>query len=95
MQKKFRISWTKIKGGCQSGSKVITHNSKSDLTLILVLIFQIFDFVCYKSLENEIGPVFAKFNTQFYTILAILQFNEKIECIKFVCFISNVAFPSM
>ena len=33
MHKKFEINPTKIKGGCQSGSKVVTHNSKSDLPL--------------------------------------------------------------
>ena len=33
MQKKFEINRTKIKGGCQSGRKVVTHNSKSDLLL--------------------------------------------------------------
>ena len=33
MHKKFEINWTKIKGGCQSGRKVVTHNSKSDLPL--------------------------------------------------------------
>ena len=33
MQKKFEINWTNIKGGCQSGKKVITHTSKSDLPL--------------------------------------------------------------
>ena len=33
MQKKFEINLTKIKGGCQSGRKVVTHNSKSDLPL--------------------------------------------------------------
>ena len=33
MHKKFEINRTKIKGGCQSGSKVVTHNSKSDLPL--------------------------------------------------------------
>ena len=31
MHKKFDIIWTKIKGGCQSGRKIVTHNSKSDL----------------------------------------------------------------
>ena len=31
---KFEINRTKIKGGCQSGRKVVTHNSKSDLPLI-------------------------------------------------------------
>ena len=34
MHKKFEINWAKIKGGCQSGRKVLTHNSKSDLPLI-------------------------------------------------------------
>ena len=33
MYKKFEINETKIKGGCQSGRKVVTHNSKSDLHL--------------------------------------------------------------
>ena len=33
MDKKFEINWTKIKGGCQSGRKVVTYNSKSDLPL--------------------------------------------------------------
>ena len=32
MHKKFDINRTKIKGGCQSGRKVVTHN-KSDLPL--------------------------------------------------------------
>ena len=34
MPKKFEINRTKIKGGCQSGRKVVTHNSKSDLPLV-------------------------------------------------------------
>ena len=33
MHKKFEINRTKIKGGCQSGRKLVTHNSKSDLPL--------------------------------------------------------------
>ena len=37
MHKKFEINQTKIKGGCQSGRKVVTHNSKSDLPLALLL----------------------------------------------------------
>ena len=40
MQKKFEINWTKIKGGCQSGRKVETHNSKSDLPLVTLIILQ-------------------------------------------------------
>ena len=32
--KKFEINQTKIKGSCQSGRKVVTYDSKSDLALI-------------------------------------------------------------
>ena len=35
MHKKCEINRTKIKGGCQSGRKVVTHNSKSDLPLVI------------------------------------------------------------
>ena len=37
MHKKFERNQTKIKIGCQSGRKVVTHNSKSDLPLIYLL----------------------------------------------------------
>ena len=33
MHKKFEINRTKIKGGCQSGRKEVTHNFNSDLPL--------------------------------------------------------------
>ena len=33
MNKTFEINRTKIKGGCQSGRKVVTNNSKSDFLL--------------------------------------------------------------
>ena len=33
MHKKFEINWKKIKGGCQLGGKVVTHNSNNDLPL--------------------------------------------------------------
>jgi len=33
MHNKFEMNWTKIKGGCELGIKVVTHNSKSDLSL--------------------------------------------------------------
>ena len=36
MHKKFEINQTKIKGGCQLGRQVVTHNSKSDLPLAKV-----------------------------------------------------------
>ena len=38
MHKKFDINWTKIKGGCQSGRKMVTHDSKSYLPLTLLCI---------------------------------------------------------
>ena len=37
MHKKFEINWRKIKGGSQSGRKVVTHNSKSDSPLVIVI----------------------------------------------------------
>ena len=33
MHKKFEINRTEIKGGCQSGRKVVTHDYKSNLPL--------------------------------------------------------------
>ena len=33
MHKKFEINQKKIKGDCQSGRKVVTHDSMSDLPL--------------------------------------------------------------
>ena len=38
MYKKFEINRTKIKGGYQSGRKVVTQNSKSDLPLALMIV---------------------------------------------------------
>ena len=39
MHKRFEINQTKIKGSCQSGRKVVTHNSKSDLSLSVIGLF--------------------------------------------------------
>ena len=36
MHKKFELNRTKIKGGYKSGRKVVTHNSKSDLPLVII-----------------------------------------------------------
>ena len=33
----FEVNQTKIKVACQSGRKVVTHNSKSDLPLAILL----------------------------------------------------------
>ena len=35
--KKIEINQTKIKGGCQLGRKVVTHNTKCDLPLVYLL----------------------------------------------------------
>ena len=40
MGKKFEVNRTKIKGGFQSGRKVVIHNSKSDLPLVLKIIYR-------------------------------------------------------
>ena len=57
MHKKFEINPTKIKGGCQSGRKVVTHNYKSDLPLVLIsnsifdreLHLEVLEVTCYVS----------------------------------------------
>ena len=41
MHKKFEINLTKIKGGCQSGRKVVLYESKSDLPLGIILLYEI------------------------------------------------------
>ena len=46
MHKKFEINRTKIRGSCQSGSKVVTHNSKSDLPLVFYCNFP--DLLCIR-----------------------------------------------
>ena len=43
MHKKFEANQTKIKGDCHSGRKVVTHNSKNDLPLTLILCILVFD----------------------------------------------------
>ena len=53
MHKKFEINGTKIKGGCQSGKKVVNHNSKSDLPLAVLFIKNLFERGEKKSIKNE------------------------------------------
>ena len=62
MHKKFEINQTKIKGSCQLGRKVVTHNSKSDLPLVNIQIriwnklkyfYQYFHTACRKNLEEK------------------------------------------
>ena len=46
MHKKFKINWKKMKGGCQLGRKVVTHDSNSDLPLVrLICITKYFSIV--------------------------------------------------
>ena len=53
MHKKFEINQTKIKGGCQSGRKVVPHNSKSDLPLDKLLHTRLnFIVLIIKSISN-------------------------------------------
>ena len=40
MHKKFEINRTKTKGGCQLGRKVVAHDSKIDLPLGIVIVYQ-------------------------------------------------------
>ena len=53
MHKMFKINQTKIKGGCQSGRKVATHNSKSDLPLMSYLFLSI--KVCSRGVADNIS----------------------------------------
>ena len=39
MQEKFEVNLTKTMGGCQSERKVVTHNSKSNLPLVPIMIY--------------------------------------------------------
>ena len=58
MHKKFEINQTKIKGGCLSGRKVVTHqNSKSDLPLIEIFTFDKYlckFLVSYRNVFSEL-----------------------------------------
>ena len=47
MHKKFEINQTQIKGGCQSGRKVVAHNPKSDLPLVRLTPFLIGRYSMY------------------------------------------------
>ena len=48
------VKFTKIKGGCQSGRKVVAHDSKSDLPLTpMILMAQIFEI---KLLIGTLAP---------------------------------------
>ena len=46
----LEINWTKIKGGCQSGRKVVTDNSKSDLPLVCT-----WNWFLFKKVPGRLG----------------------------------------
>ena len=52
MHKKFEINETNIKGGCQSGRKVVPHDSKSDLPLVGELVYKNVDLSSLIPLHN-------------------------------------------
>ena len=52
MHKKFEVNWTKIKGSCQLGRKVVTQDFKSDLPLATLAKKAITDQTCLN--ENKI-----------------------------------------
>ena len=54
MYKKFEINRTKIKGGCQLGRKVVTHNSMSDLPLVCRYVLNLEDIRCEKVMRYHI-----------------------------------------
>ena len=51
MHKKFEINRKKIKGGCQSGGKVVPHDFKSYLTLVTY-----FESKCSTKFSSECMP---------------------------------------
>ena len=51
MYKKFEINQAKIKGGCQSGSKVVTHDSKIDLHLVFT-----YSSLIFFEVNHQNGP---------------------------------------
>ena len=76
MHNKFEINRTKIKGGSQSGRKVVTHNSKSDLPLVvhvhllnmrIILIkvktVHLFSYFCSQK-RSHVGPRTGSYTSQ-------------------------------
>ena len=54
MRRKFEINPSKIKGGCQSGTKVVTHDSKSDLPLGPHKSFAVHILLTWKNLQIKV-----------------------------------------
>ena len=75
MHKKFEINRTKIKGGCQSGREVVTHNSKSDLPLYLVKFTYIFKAVLCFFKEIVFCPLSVIWSTCVSAIFTRVKMN--------------------
>ena len=55
---------TKIKGGCQSGRKVVSHDSKSDLPLVKGDVYFLFGLESFSSLGCS--PIMTKNKSGYY-----------------------------
>ena len=53
MHKKFEINQTKIKGGCQSGGKVVPHDSKSELRHSYSMLYVAWKFVWLSRFQHD------------------------------------------
>ena len=86
MHKKFEIDQKKIKGSCQLGRKVITHDSKSDLPLI-------YTFVCSQIFkgEGDLEPASIYFTHLLYlvTFLSFLA-ASRARTAKLNCFVRSL-----
>ena len=86
MHKKFEINQTKIKDGCQSGRKVVNHNSKGELPLSTFTWLTDFLILCmctYVSVINFSNfSIFSKLNK--LPSLAYLLIYQKLRGVKCV-----------
>ena len=67
MHKKYEINQTKIKGGCQSGRKVVTHDSKSNLPQI--------QSMQQKNLTNFFSHTVLRFLKQIHNVNLVLSLS--------------------
>ena len=69
MHKKFEINRTKIKVGCQSGRKVVAHDSKSDLPLT--------SYICLIEINLQVTGEFCFLKQIWKKICVLRQILEK------------------
>ena len=83
MQKKFEINRTKIKGTCESGRKVVAHNSKSDLPLSIFILWKIrLGFYLCICFSNDFIIIFKVF-------IIIPFFKTRLQQWMRLCFMNN------